>query len=85
MKKGKILAAAVLSAVLGTQALLMTGCGSEDNNPINGEKFEMAKITDYTTYDNGDFSEYDNGNTEKRAFARSMGRIRRRRPVCFPL
>ncbi len=65
MKKGKILAAAVLSAVLGTQALLMTGCGSEDNNPIRGEKFEMAKITDYTTYDNGDFSEYDNGKTER--------------------
>ena len=68
MKRSKILAAAVLSAVLGAQTLLMTACGTdkaeEKTNPIDGVSFEMSDIKNYKTYDNGAFSEYKNGATE---------------------
>ncbi len=67
MKKSKILAAAALSAVLGAQTLLMTACGSGEEalTAIKGETFEMPKIENITTYDNGDFSEYSDGKTER--------------------
>lgn len=63
MKKSKIIAAAVLSTVLGAQASLLVGCGSGNNKSINGESFTMPEIKDYTTYNNGDFSDYSPAGT----------------------
>ncbi len=64
MKKSKIIAAAALSAVLGSAAIL-SGCGGTQERDviINGEAFTMPKITDYTTYDNADFSDFSKTGT----------------------
>lgn len=63
MKKSKIIAAAALCAVLGAQTAMLAGCGDNRVTALDGEKFTMPKIENYTTYDNGDFSDYSAAGT----------------------
>ena len=56
--KKKHIAALLLTCLFGAQVGVLSACGDPK---IEGEEFEMPEITNYTTYDNASFSEYDNG------------------------
>lgn len=57
MKKKKNILLAIITCLVLCLQIVLAACDTS----IQGEEFTMPEITNYSTYNNGDFSEYDNG------------------------
>lgn len=58
MKIAKKLSIAIVLCLVLCLQLILSAC----NTNVKGDDFTMPKITNYSTYNNADFSEYDDGN-----------------------